>query len=229
MSRQTLSYQISSNRSAPGSDTQHVRSQFDGRRTRNTAAVPLLAASVVIKSTAAPTTDSAEKAGLDSAARCASLTTYHISASAIGLPTRGAIVTKTKLVPAGLPSPFGEYCLIEANVQSVDSHAQSITFSAALPTHWNGKVVQLGDGGYEGQVVSPTDPSSHPRRTPSRAAAGKPHSAPLKEFLPGCPSAPIVPVELQRDCHSRLRMREARALPLEPALGHGVTPCAFAE
>jgi feruloyl esterase len=80
-----------------------------------------------------------------------------IPAADLGLPTRGAVVTKAKLVPAGLPNPFGEYCLVDGEIVPVDSRAQKIKFNVAMPSHWNGKLAQLGGAGFNGHVVSPLE------------------------------------------------------------------------
>src|SRR5438105_4512380 len=78
-----------------------------------------------------------------------------IPVAAVGLPTRGAVVTRATLVTAGQPTTIGEYCLVDGEIAPVDLQAQKIKFSVAMPSHWNGKMLQLGGGGFDGEVVSP--------------------------------------------------------------------------
>lgn len=78
-----------------------------------------------------------------------------IAANAIGLPTRGAKVNSATMVTASGTNPNGEYCLIQAQIDSVDVTAQPILFSLGLPTFWNGKAVQLGGGGWDGGTPQP--------------------------------------------------------------------------
>lgn len=102
-------------------------------------------------------------AGLNSTwAKCASLRNITIPASEIGMPTRGAVVTQTKLVPARATNPFGEYCLVDGEIAPLDSQAQKIKFSVAMPTQWNGKMVHFGGGAFNGEVVSPLGLGSGP-------------------------------------------------------------------
>jgi len=94
-------------------------------------------------------------AGYDSWVKCSQLRNVTVPAAAIGLPTGGALVTKATLAPAGLSNPLGEYCLVDGEIAPVDPQAQRIHFEAAMPSHWNGKTVHLGGGGFNGFVVSP--------------------------------------------------------------------------
>lgn len=101
---------------------------------------------------ATPTTAPASKLS------CAQLAGMQISASSIGLPTTGAIVTHTQLVPAGRTgaSAVGEYCMVSGNIMPVDPTAPNIKFQVALPTAWNSKVVMFGGAGFNGVILDIT-------------------------------------------------------------------------
>ena len=103
---------------------------------------------------------------------CPGLTGLAVPASAIGLPTRGATVTAARLAPEAEDGTLGEHCLVDGAVASVSASAQPIQFQAALPTHWNRKLLQLGDGGYRGSVTSPTANRGGAAMTPAPLARG---------------------------------------------------------
>ena len=92
----------------------------------------------------------------DALAACAALRASQVPASAIGLPTRGAVVTSATFVPSSPTNASGEYCLVNGQIASVDVTAQPITFALALPTFWNGRALQQGGGGWDGGVPDPT-------------------------------------------------------------------------
>lgn len=73
-----------------------------------------------------------------------------VASAGIGLATTGAVVTGATLVPAA--APLGEYCQVSGEIRPVDGTAQSIRFSIAMPSQWNGKAVHLGGGGLNGVV-----------------------------------------------------------------------------
>lgn len=93
-------------------------------------------------------------------AGCAELKGIAIPASAIGLPSRGATITLTELVPAKGegPAAIGEYCKVLASVHPVSANTPNINFQLDLPTAWNGKALMLGGGGYNGTI---RDPAAH--------------------------------------------------------------------
>jgi feruloyl esterase len=82
---------------------------------------------------------------------CAALKGATVSASAIGLPTRGARVSAAERM-ADTTTPGRGYCLISGEIRSVDPAAQDIHFQLALPEAWNGKAAMLGGGGFNGVI-----------------------------------------------------------------------------
>lgn len=81
------------------------------------------------------------------------LTGQQVAASQIGLPTSGATVTKVEAVaaadPAKGPQP-PEALRADVSIAPVDPKAPAIKMAMILPKAWNGKVVMLGGGGYNG-------------------------------------------------------------------------------
>lgn len=85
---------------------------------------------------------------------CGALPTLQIPASALGLPTSGAVVTGARQVAASGTgaAAVGAYCLVSGKIMPVDRAAPDINFQVALPSTWNTKVVMLGGGGFNGTV-----------------------------------------------------------------------------
>lgn len=91
---------------------------------------------------------------------CASLAGTVIPASAIGLPTTGALITSATLVPASgevvtattVTHPIPEYCKVLGDIRPVDSAALPIKFQLNVPTSWNQKTIQVGGGGLDGSI-----------------------------------------------------------------------------
>ncbi|HDR9872864.1 TPA: tannase/feruloyl esterase family alpha/beta hydrolase [Burkholderia cenocepacia] len=85
---------------------------------------------------------------------CAQLASFKIPASAIGLPTTGAVVTAATLVSAAGSgsSAIGEYCKVSATIAPVDPTAPVIMMEVDLPQAWNQKVLMFGGGGYDGTI-----------------------------------------------------------------------------
>ena len=104
---------------------------------------------------------------------CASLAGLEIPASAIALPTRGAVIETATLQAkdrAGADAPF---CAVVGRIASVDPKAQAIRFQVNLPSQWNGKAVQMGGGGYNGSIPNATGLASHGIKTaPTPLARG---------------------------------------------------------
>jgi feruloyl esterase len=96
------------------------------------------------------------------AGTCASLNNRQIPASAIGLPTSGAVITSAALVPASPQTvndqgtavvlAIPEYCKVIGAIAPVDPAAPKINFQVNLPTAWNGKIMQLGGSGTNGVI-----------------------------------------------------------------------------
>lgn len=87
---------------------------------------------------------------------CAQLNGTAIPASAIGLPTTGATVTSTEVVPASGSgaTAVGEYCKVLGDITPVDATAPKIKFQLNLPASWNSKAMMFGGGGYNGIVAT---------------------------------------------------------------------------
>ncbi|HQQ70281.1 MAG TPA: tannase/feruloyl esterase family alpha/beta hydrolase [Alicycliphilus sp.] len=82
------------------------------------------------------------------------LATQTVKAGEIGLPTSGAAVTSVETPSAASgPQPPAS---IRANIaiSPVDPAAPAIKMGLLLPREWNGKVVMLGGGGYNGTIPS---------------------------------------------------------------------------
>ena len=85
---------------------------------------------------------------------CAEINGMTIPASSIGLPTTGAVVTATSVVPAAGTgtTAVGEYCKVLASINPVDPTAPAIKFQVNLPTTWNNKAMMYGGGGFDGSI-----------------------------------------------------------------------------
>nr|WP_144826774.1 tannase/feruloyl esterase family alpha/beta hydrolase [Cupriavidus gilardii] len=88
---------------------------------------------------------------------CAEMASVSVPASAIGLPTSGAVVTEATVVAAsGIGAQaVGEYCRVLGSIKPVDPAAPDIRFQLNLPTNWNNKIMMFGGGGYNGSIPSP--------------------------------------------------------------------------
>ena len=90
------------------------------------------------------------------ALNCAELNGMTVAASRIGLPTSGAVVSSTQLVPAAGSgaTAVGAYCKVLGNIAPVDPTAPKILFQVNLPAAWNQKAVMFGGGGYNGIIAT---------------------------------------------------------------------------
>src|SRR6478735_8756733 len=95
-----------------------------------------------------------------------------VPASAIGLPSGGAVIESATLLPGSAltmtnPLPFlppppevvvqpatPQYCKVVGAISPVDPTAPPIRFQVNLPTVWNGRSLQLGGGGFNGVLVT---------------------------------------------------------------------------
>ncbi len=89
-------------------------------------------------------------AGLRAQATCGALKGFVVPASAIALPTRGAVVTSA----ARKADKGVRYCKVKGEIASIDPRAQAIRFEVNVPETWNGKAVQYGGGGFDGALVT---------------------------------------------------------------------------
>ncbi len=89
---------------------------------------------------------------------CAAINGMAVPAVAIGLPTTGAVVTSTAVVPASGtgPTAVGEYCRVLGDINPVDSTAPKIKFQVNLPVTWNSRAMMFGGGGYNGTIATGT-------------------------------------------------------------------------
>ena len=75
---------------------------------------------------------------------CASMKDKTIPASAIGLSTKGAVITGA--------TPMPEYCDLTGSISPVDPKAPPILFRITVPTEWNQESWHIGGGGTNGVV-----------------------------------------------------------------------------
>lgn len=85
---------------------------------------------------------------------CKRLASVPVPASAIMLPTSGAVVMSAALTPAtGADTALvAEHCKVKAAIKPVDPSAPDILFELDLPTEWNGKTLMFGGGGFDGII-----------------------------------------------------------------------------
>jgi len=89
------------------------------------------------------------------AAACASLQGMSIPASAIGLPTGGAVVqTATAVAATATDNPNGDFCKVTGIVKPHNASSPNLEFAVNLPAVWNRRVLQMGGGGYNGTLVT---------------------------------------------------------------------------
>src|SRR5437773_2052659 len=91
----------------------------------------------------------------DARQRCLALRDLKIPATSIGLPTNGAtIVSATFVTAADAGNANGEFCKVLGGIHAVEPTAPDITFEVNLPTRWNNRVLQMGEGGFDGTLVT---------------------------------------------------------------------------
>ncbi len=104
-------------------------------------------------------------------ASCAKLQSQPIAATAIGLPTTGAVITSAQMVTTEKGEP--EFCKLLGEIKPVDPAAPVIQFEVNLPSSWNGNMIQRGGGGIDGTVVTGLGPFSDDRPdTPTALTRG---------------------------------------------------------
>ncbi len=109
-----------------------------------------------------------------SPADCAPLKNFSISASAIGLPTSGALVqTAVAVGAADQGNANGDFCKVVGIVKPKNSTSPNLEFEVNLPYNWNGRALQMGGGGYDGSLVTGLTPFTlQPANTPTPLKQG---------------------------------------------------------
>lgn len=85
-------------------------------------------------------------------AHCMSLRGLSIATDKIGEPSSGADIYFAMLV-RGPEAAGGAFCKVLGGIDPVDPSAPDINFEINLPLTWNGKAIQYGGGGYDGQLI----------------------------------------------------------------------------
>lgn len=88
-------------------------------------------------------------------AACAALKDLAIPASAIGLPTSGAVVQTAAMVAASeAKNVNGDFCKVTGIVKPRNPGSPNLEFEVNLPSNWNRRALQMGGGGYDGSLVT---------------------------------------------------------------------------
>ncbi|MBK0114058.1 MULTISPECIES: tannase/feruloyl esterase family alpha/beta hydrolase [unclassified Delftia] len=107
------------------------------------------------------------------ATKCTQLENTTLPASAIGLPTRGAVVQSATLQAASAQNGTPEFCKVVGSVLSASDADPAIQFQVNLPTRWNLKALQFGGGGLNGSVITAIGQFTHgPAVGPTPLAQG---------------------------------------------------------
>jgi pimeloyl-ACP methyl ester carboxylesterase len=105
---------------------------------------------------------------------CAPLKDYSIPASAIGLPTSGAVVqTAVAVAASDQGNANGDFCKVVGIVKPKNPSSPNLEFEVNLPLNWNGRALQMGGGGYDGSLVTGLNPFTlQPANTPTPLRQG---------------------------------------------------------
>ena len=97
-----------------------------------------------------------------------------IAATAIGLPTNGAVVlAATDVSDTDAAGQARSYCMVTGNINPSDQTASPIRFQVNLPKIWNLRALQFGGGGTNGTVVTGLNPfNGAPADVPTPLARG---------------------------------------------------------
>ena len=108
------------------------------------------------------------------AADCATLKDFSIPATAIGLPTSGAVVQTAAAVGASDQGNVnGDFCKVIGIVNAKNSGSPNLEFEVNLPLSWNRRALQMGGGGYDGSLVTGITPFTlQPANTPTPLKQG---------------------------------------------------------
>ena len=91
---------------------------------------------------------------------CSALSGHTLAARELGLPSGGARITHSELIPAGGEgiAAHGDYCAVHAEIAPLTSTSPPIRVLLGLPTDWNGKALMLGGSGFSGSLPAITGP-----------------------------------------------------------------------
>ncbi len=104
---------------------------------------------------------------------CAVLTGMRIPASAISLPTKGAVVESATQANKDAAGAATSFCDVTGHIAPVDPAAPAIRFRVSLPERWNDRAVQYGGGGYSGSIANTASWNAHGLRSgPTPIAQG---------------------------------------------------------
>src|SRR3569833_218352 len=90
---------------------------------------------------------------------CAQLRNKTVPPSAMALPTAGTVVTSATQIDAAVTADgvaLPGYCKVLGSITALDPTAPAIQFELDLPTMWNGKLLMLGGGGFDGTIPNTT-------------------------------------------------------------------------
>lgn len=125
------------------------------RAWRQVAGAVLFAASVAIAAQGRAANGTTQLTAAD----CAKLQGMSIPASAIGLPTGGAVVEAAVAVSASEQKNVnGDFCKVTGVIKNHTASTAVFEFEVNLPETWNGKALQMGGGGYDGSLVTALTP-----------------------------------------------------------------------
>jgi pimeloyl-ACP methyl ester carboxylesterase len=86
---------------------------------------------------------------------CTSLQGFSVPASAIGLPSGGALLETTVMIHASdKDNKNGEFCKVTGIVKPHNPTSPNLEFEVNLPQAWNRRALQMGGGGYDGSLVT---------------------------------------------------------------------------
>jgi hypothetical protein len=83
---------------------------------------------------------------------CEQMLDKTVPAAAMSLPTRGAVIKSATVLPANAAVAMPAYCKLLGSIVAVDPAAPSIDFELDLPAQWNGKLLMMGGGGFNGTI-----------------------------------------------------------------------------
>ena len=89
---------------------------------------------------------------------CEQLSGVAVPPDALGMPTRGAVVTGAKTIAGSGAGAqvVPEYCLLVGAIHAVDRGPRISISRSPCPPQWNHKVMMFGGGGYDGAIPSMT-------------------------------------------------------------------------